>query len=354
MNVYIVKGLGEFLHSKVMHLLHEHEGPIKFITASIGEEEEQRPSTGEQTINYPIPPLEELITPICEEIRKQNYVSPDELVVIPMGQIHSENLLVNYTSCSRYNDFLINVNSKVWCEVMIYEQCFIFAFQIALAVLKKVVFNEYEEVADHTEYPAHGCALKFYLSQKDIILQLKSADFCNGCLERIKSSGASPLIFDQISKTLESIRTEMLLKQKYLKDQIPSRLRIFNHKTLSIIFSDYNDLEIHFSPLEKTVFLTFLKYPEGLTITEFYERKLEVAKLYRKVSNSDDIERINSRIENLSNPLSNSLSEKISKIKSKLIAELSEKVAKFYIIEGPNGGKKRIKIDRNLVEWAIN
>ena len=78
---------------------------------------------------------------------------------------------------------------------------------------------------------------------------------------------------------------------------------------------------------------------------------MEIARKYRKLSDSDNPTTIRNRIEHLTNPLSNSLSEKTSRIKRILIEEIGKELAQFYIIDGPNAGKKKISLDRSLVNW---
>jgi hypothetical protein len=62
-----------------------------------------------------------------------------------------------------------------------------------------------------------------------------------------------------------------------------------------------------------------------------------------------DVDDAKDRVADLTNPLSNSISEKISRIKSKMKNMLGEEIASSYVISGPNGGLKKIEVDRSLV-----
>ena len=241
---------------------------------------------------------------------------------------------------------------KPFIEICEAEYCYPTAYHVATISIGRLMFDNFKFAEGYFHKKSRGCAMDLCSTKSDVILKLKTADFCEDCMKLIKAKDISAIFFKQISDIVEDIRLDMLSKRAFIEKREPSPIRITNGRIPSVIFTDFN-IEIPFSPLEKTVFLTFLKYPEGLTVHEFCGLKTELGSLYRKLSRSDDNSAIVKRINNLTNPLSNSLSEKISKIKSKLIAELGEEIAESYFIDGPNAEKKRIKIDRSLIHWEI-
>lgn len=127
-----------------------------------------------------------------------------------------------------------------------------------------------------------------------------------------------------------------------------SRIRITaNYR---IILTDY-DKEIVMRQLPKTLFLFFLKHPEGCRLKELVDHRDELLAIYRKLTNLDDQVQMESSIDSLVDPLSNSFSEKCAAVKSAFLEELPERVANHYYIQGPQGGVKGISLDRTLVEW---
>lgn len=119
-----------------------------------------------------------------------------------------------------------------------------------------------------------------------------------------------------------------------------------------IVLTDY-DKEIVMRQLPKTLFLFFLKYPEGCRLKELIDHRGELLAIYLKLTNLDDRIQMESSIDSLVDPLSNSFSEKCAAVKFAFLEELPERVAIHYYIQGPQGGAKGISLDRALVEWEV-
>ena len=117
-----------------------------------------------------------------------------------------------------------------------------------------------------------------------------------------------------------------------------------------ILLPDYGK-EIKMRQLPKTLFLWFLRHPEGSSLKRLQEHRDELLDIYRKLTISDDQAQVEASIDALVNPLGNSFSEKCAAIKLAFLKEIPERVAKNYYIQGPQGGVKGISLDRGLVEW---
>ena len=117
-----------------------------------------------------------------------------------------------------------------------------------------------------------------------------------------------------------------------------------------IILTDY-DKEIVMRQLPKTLFLFFLKHPEGCRLKELSDHRDELLIIYRKLTNLDDQVQMESSIDSLVDPLSNSFSEKCAAVKSAFLEAIPDRIANHYYIQGPQGGVKGISLDRTLVVW---
>ena len=73
--------------------------------------------------------------------------------------------------------------------------------------------------------------------------------------------------------------------------------------------------------------------------------------IYERVCKNDDLAKMQESIERLINPFDNSICEKCAAIKKAFLLNISDEVAKNYYINGAQGEKKGISLDRNLVEW---
>jgi hypothetical protein len=155
----------------------------------------------------------------------------------------------------------------------------------------------------------------------------------------------------QAFEIMESVRRNVLFRERLNLTHQPSRIRISGPKH-NIDFPDLPNSELKLTPLEKTVYLLFLKHPEGILFTHLSDHRDEVRELYQKLNPNLDTQKLEESIEALVSPLSQSLSEKIAKIKIKLNNLLGPRLAEYYVISGGSSQPRRIGVDRGLVEWG--
>ena len=137
--------------------------------------------------------------------------------------------------------------------------------------------------------------------------------------------------------------------QSWLTEKVKlSRLRIT--RQFKILLVDY-DKEIKMGPLPKTVFLFYLRHPEGVKFSYLQDHIKELLRIYGHVSVNDDPKKMRESIASLIDPLSNSICEKCAAIKKAFVLQVNDSIAKNYYVTGMQGGKKGIALDRNLVEW---
>ena len=127
-----------------------------------------------------------------------------------------------------------------------------------------------------------------------------------------------------------------------------SRLRIT--KQYKILLVDY-DKEVKMGPLPKTVFMFYLRHPEGVEFTFLQDHVKELLEIYGHVSVNDDPDQMNKSISALVDPFNNSINEKCAAIKKAFLLQIANDIAKHYYVTGQQGGAKLITLDRNLVEW---
>ncbi len=137
--------------------------------------------------------------------------------------------------------------------------------------------------------------------------------------------------------------------QSWLTEKVKlSRLRVT--RQFKILLVDY-DKEIKMGPLPKTVFLFYLRHPEGVKFSYLQDHIKELLRIYGHVSVNDDPKKMRESIASLIDPLSNSICEKCAAIKKAFVLQVNDSIAKNYYVTGMQGGKKGIALDRNLVEW---
>ena len=101
----------------------------------------------------------------------------------------------------------------------------------------------------------------------------------------------------------------------------------------------------------KTVFLLFLRHPEGIRFGNLQDYGKELKDLYMGISHCSDAEAVKERIARLIDPRDNSIHEKASNLAAALSKYFKPAQLAAYTITGKAGTPKRIRLDRALVEW---
>jgi hypothetical protein len=145
-------------------------------------------------------------------------------------------------------------------------------------------------------------------------------------------------IFNILSK-IENNNTDNKLKISRLT--IDSEYRIF--------LPDYASKEIEMSVLPKTLFIFFLRHPEGVILKQLSDYEPEILHIYKALSNRMNEQEMRESIKQLCHPTDNSVKEKISRIKRAFLRQISDRNARHYYISGRRGGKYNIILNRELV-----
>jgi hypothetical protein len=109
--------------------------------------------------------------------------------------------------------------------------------------------------------------------------------------------------------------------------------------------------EVQLEPLVKSLYLLFLRHPEGIIFKDLPDYRQELAAIYNKVRPWGLTDRALRSIEDVTNPMLNSINEKCARIKKVFVAMLDSSIADQYYIKGTRGDAKKIALPRDLVAW---
>lgn len=158
-----------------------------------------------------------------------------------------------------------------------------------------------------------------------------------------------------IAEVKEKVR---MLKELGMSDgEIVSSLRISQSLKKLVISRNYRIFlgderkEVHMEPLVKSVYLLFLKHPEGINFKDLPDYREELTKIYDKVRPWGLTDRALRSIEDVTNPFLNSINEKCARIRKVFLCLLDSRMAENYCIRGKRGEAKRISLPRELVVW---
>ena len=133
------------------------------------------------------------------------------------------------------------------------------------------------------------------------------------------------------------------------REQLLSKLVIT--KDYRIFLPDYDNKEIKLEPLNKAVYLLFLRHPEGILFKNLPDYKQELREIYQQLRPNGLNERALKSIEDVTNPCINSINEKCARIRAAFISEFDDDIAKNYYIDGIWAKPKKVSLPRELVEW---
>ena len=162
---------------------------------------------------------------------------------------------------------------------------------------------------------------------------------------------------DYLAERIDEMDAAALLEAMHLLQERLRRLepdgaeQIRITRDFRILLPKRFNLEIRMRPLVKTVFLLFLRHPEGIRFTDLRDYRNELMDLYMGISGRGDREEMARSINRLIDPQDNSIHEKASNLAASLSQYFPPERLHAYTLSGKAGAPKRSRLDRNLVEW---
>lgn len=101
----------------------------------------------------------------------------------------------------------------------------------------------------------------------------------------------------------------------------------------------------------KTVFILFLRHPEGIYFKEPDDYRGELFDIYSSITGRSDTKAIMQSIEKLTDPYDNSINEKCARIKMAFMSKFNDEIARWYYVDGKKVEKKTILLPRSQVTW---
>ena len=152
-------------------------------------------------------------------------------------------------------------------------------------------------------------------------------------------------IVAQIRNLLGQLRikgiTEKEIDTLLTQQQKPGRAYINVQGML--VLPDAGDVKIKLTPMERTLYILFLRYPEGINADELWRYWDELCDIYGSQMVYDDKDLIEDAVEGICDEEKVTWYTNVSRIKRKITDKLGKRTAEQYIIRRGNDGLYRIE-----------
>ena len=284
----------------------------------------------------------------ADQYRRHKNIANDEFVFLITDIANDKNWFAALDEKMPYNGF---IHSDDWEYYIKCSAAFPIAYEIISLVLQKHMFNGFFELRTKVHENPIGCVNDLCLHKREIILKLRTGDVCEDCLQRVIGNISVPELHHAL-QIMNSLREKMLFAQNLKRFSPLSKILIDDRS--KILLPDFGNIEIKLRPLEKALYFLFLRYPDGIYHSSLSDYREELYEIYFIISTMGDLAEMRLRIDDMTNALSDSASQKISRIKRVFEEAIGPELASRYYIKGDPGQKKKIALDRSLLNFVNN
>lgn len=151
-------------------------------------------------------------------------------------------------------------------------------------------------------------------------------------------------IIAQIKSLLGQLRikgiTDKEIDSLLTQQQKPGRVYI-NTKGM-LVLPDAGGVQIRLNPMERTLYIFFLRYPEGINADELWRYWDELCDIYGSQTVYDDMTLIEDAVEGICDEDKVTWYTNVSRIKRKITDKVGKRAAEQYIIRRGEDGLYRI------------
>ena len=282
----------------------------------------------------------------CIDYRRKHQIPEKDLVILLTDFSNDKNWFAGIDSTMK-NYFIQTSNWHHYFGNSI-DSRFPIAYEIVIWLLRSQMFQNRQEIMDGVHKGSSGCMMDFCENKKEIVLKMRTADICNDCLKVIQNREVDRPFARQVLDSMDGIRQHMMFRERSEFLNSPSKMEIRGFMK-RIFLKDLGDLEMQLNPKEKTIYLFFLKHPEGVRIVDLIDHKTEISHFYETFTNSYDTSQIEQAINLLLDPTEGNINQVFSRIRAKFKSAVGTRLSNLYTIEGNPGEPFKINLNRELV-----
>ena len=210
--------------------------------------------------------------------------------------------------------------------------------------------EQFEWYVRHTTLAFEGNHAIFYHLEAEETDEVADRDFVDDVDPMATKSNMD--LAKEIRERIKELRrrgVQLNMLNEFVEEK-PTLSRMVITKDYRIYLPDYNNIEITMSPLPKSVFLLFLRHPEGIPFKQLTDYREELLDIYKEVGNRVVERNVRNSIRDITDPTNNSINEKCARIREAFLKHFDTPYAKNYYITGKRGDPKKIILPRELVD----
>lgn len=282
---------------------------------------------------------------LCQYYRKTFNIESTDFVVLLTNR---RNALNWFSAFDKNKNIFVHTNE--WETFTNANPKYPIAYQVVENVIQQLMKLDIDNTnSEFIHKTPNGCMNDFCDNKKEVILKLKTADICETCRNKIQSEKIDNKVIEQAFRIFDGVRNELIFKIQPQPQQQPP-ITITNQNKIFI-----GNLEIRLTPLRKTLYLFFLKNKQinekGILFNNLSDFGAELLNIYKKVTVTGDLERINNSINSLVSQRGNSFAMEKAKINSIISETLGDNLATEYIISGQRLKPFKINLSKDLIQF---
>ncbi len=225
------------------------------------------------------------------------------------------------------------------------------AYEVVSWVLRRQMFSSARQGHESYHAEPRGCMMDFCKNKLEIILKMRTGDICSSCMNRIKERDVSRTLLTQIFQFYDEVSRFLKWRERAAFMHQPGRIE-FRGAMQKIYLTDFGGLEIKLNPMQRALYILFMRHHEGIELTSIQDHRAELERLYSTFSNAGDIRKMQDSMQRLCDPSCDAINIQLSRIRRAFREALGEEMALHYSIErSHNPGDFRFKISLNR-EWV--
>jgi hypothetical protein len=202
------------------------------------------------------------------------------------------------------------------------------AYEVVENIFQSQIELNIDDVDNETNIhaPSIGCINDMCTDKVDVMFKLRTADICDSCIDRAFEKNVDPLLLQHIIHLIEDLRQEFISSNKVKSKLKPEVVHVDSDRTINI-----GDREFETWPIQKVLFIFFLKNKEGVETQLVCDHQDELYKIYDEIRHPADILVIQNMFNKnkLGDPSFGINKAKLNKALKEL---LGKQLADFYLI----------------------